>query len=402
MNSTFWPEDQNQLNQLVSARPLIQLASLDTFWFPSLQKALSEKYNTDCWTTWSLKKGAPDTGAPIHNAYALHYLLQIYKRFPWLQWGNRTYHGLCCSFDAWLATRLKKETAAFCHLSGCGLWSARRHRKLTGKPVVVDSGSTHTDWQHRVVGDEFRKNGISTPLFPDCYRKRVRTEFMEADWIQVPSRFVAQTYLGNGIPEQKLLLAAYGTDLRCFTPRPEPDPRRAFRVICPSGVNLRKGARVLVEAWRKLGWKGAELHWVGQPGADTSRLFRPMPQGIIWHPHMNHEKLAALYRSCDVLILPSFEEGFARVLIEGAASGLALVATPNSGVEEFFTPGNPEGWLIQAGDQDALCEALSQAKQNPDKTFQKGLQAAARARSGFSWEDYGARVRANFERVLGT
>ena len=115
---------------------------------------------------------------------------------------------------------------------------------------------------------------------------------------------------------------------------------------------------------------------------------------------MNHENLAALYRSCDVLVLPSFEEGFARVLIEGAASGLALVATPNSGVEEFFTAGNPEGWLIGPGDQDGLCEALIQAKQNPDKTFGKGVQAAARARSGFSWEDYGARVRKNFEKVL--
>ena len=390
-----------RLDKSVARRALIQLGSLDTFWFPSLQKALAEDYNTECWTTWSLKKAAPDTGAPIHNAYALHYLLQLYKMFPWLQLGNRTYHGLCCSFDAWLATQLKEDTAALCYLSGCGLWSARRHQKLTGKPVVVDSGSTHTDWQHRVVGEELRKNGVRQPLFPDCYRARVRKEFFEADWIQIPSRFVAQTYLENGIPESKLLLATYGTDVKSFTQRTQADQKNTFRVICPSGVNLRKGARILVEAWRKLGWKDAELHWVGQPGVDTSHLFQPMPQGIVWHPHMNHENLAALYRSCDVLVLPSFEEGFARVLIEGAASGLALVATPNTGVEEFFTPGNPEGWLIRSGDRNVICEALIQAKQNPDKTFQKGVQAAARARSGFSWEDYGARVRKNFKKVLG-
>lgn len=383
-----------------NGRPLIQLASLDTFHFPPLQRGLSEEFDTDYWTTWSPKKSSPNPGLRLRNAYPLHYLLQIYKMIPWLQWGNRTYYGLCCGFDAWLSTRLKKKMGALCYLSGCGLWSARRYRTLTGKPVVVDSGSTHTDWQHRVVGEEFRKNGIRQPLFPDCYRQRVRKEFLEADWIQIPSRFVAQTYLENGIPESKLLLANYGTDINRFTPRTEADRKKTFRMICPSGVNLRKGARILVEAWRKLGWKDAELHWVGQPGPDTRHLFHPMPQGITWHSHMNHENLAALYRSCDVLVLPSFEEGFARVLIEGAASGLALVATPNSGVEEFFTAGNPEGWLIGPGDRDGLCEALIQAKQNPDKTFGKGVQAAARARSGFSWEDYGARVRKNFEKVL--
>ena len=213
------------------------MGSLDTFWFPSLQKALAEVYSTDCWTTWSLKRGSPNTEGPIHNAYPLHYLLQLYKMTPWLQWGNRTYHGLCCSFDAWLATQLKEKTDALCYLSGCGLWSARRHRKLTGKPVVVDSGSTHTDWQHRVVGEEFWKNGFRQPLFPDCYRERVRREFSEADWIQIPSRFVAQTYLEQGIPESKLLLASYGTDISCFKPRTQADQKNTFRVICPSGVN---------------------------------------------------------------------------------------------------------------------------------------------------------------------
>lgn len=267
--------------------------------------------------------------------------------------------------------------------------------------MVVESGSTHTDWQHRIVGEEFQKNGFRQPLFPDGYRARVRGEFLEADWIQIPSRFVARTFVENGIPESKLLLAPFGTDIHRFTPRTQADRKNKFRVICPSGVNLRKGARILVEAWSKLGWKDAELHWVGQPGADTSHLFRTTPQGIVWHPHMNHEGLAALYRSCDVLVLPSFEEGFARVLVEGAASGLALVATPNSGVEEFFTPGNPEGWLIGPGSREALCEALVQAKQEPEKTFQKGVKAATRARSGFTWEDYGVRVRNNFKKVLG-
>jgi glycosyltransferase involved in cell wall biosynthesis len=91
----------------------------------------------------------------------------------------------------------------------------------------------------------------------------------------------------------------------------------------------------------------------------------------------------------------------ARVLFEAAACGLPLIATPNTGVEEFFTPGAPEGWLIPVNDVDALCDALTAARANREKTFLLGQGAAARSQAGFSWEDYGRRVLQNYQRVLG-
>jgi glycosyltransferase involved in cell wall biosynthesis len=87
-------------------------------------------------------------------------------------------------------------------------------------------------------------------------------------------------------------------------------------------------------------------------------------------------------------------------LIEAAASGLALIATPNTGVKDFFTPAAHEGWLLPCGDVDALCAVLSEARKNRDKTFDLGQRAAKRSRSGFSWQDYGEQVRSNFELVM--
>lgn len=382
-------------------RPLIQLASLGVFHLGQLQLGLSESYATAFQTTWSFKRQCPNPRLPSTNIWPLHYFLRLYQAFPILQLKNYTYYSLCCAFDQVLSCKLIKEAAALCYLSGCGLWAGRKFRKKNGRPVVVESGSTHTDWQNRVVSAEFLRNGIATPLFPEIYRRRVRDEFREADWIQIPTRFVAKTYLEAGIDERKLLVAAYGTDTKRFHCRKKADQAEKFRIICPSGVNLRKGARILVEAWRKLGWKDAELHWVGQPSRETRHLFDPVLPGLIWHPHMDQEQLAALYRSCDVMVLPSFEEGFARVLIESAASGLALVATPNSGVEEFFSPNQPEGWLIPAGSVDALCAALEAARLNRERTFSLGQRAALRAQEGFSQEAYGKRVRANFLKILG-
>jgi glycosyltransferase involved in cell wall biosynthesis len=332
----------------------------------------------------------------------LHAVLSTYKRFPLLQRGNHVYLGLCKMFDAWLLRNVREGASSVYALSGCCLQAARKARRL-GAVTIVESGSTHTDFQHRVVAEEYVLNGMRRPLFPDAYRDRVRREFEEADFIQIPSEFVKKTYLEAGISEKKLLKATYGADVEKFKPRLESDIAPLFRAICPSGVNLRKGARLLADAWRKLGWKPseAELHWIGWPEhPDVRHLFRDPLPGAVWHGWMPHNNLCDLYRSCDALVLPSFEEGLARVLIEGAASGLALIATPNTGVEDFFTPENHEGWLIGAGSVDALCSALEEAKSNRQRTFQIGQRAALRARQRFSWDDYGRQVRVNFSQAL--
>jgi len=376
------------------------LASYDTFHIPMLQRGVSSNYKTMLVSTWSLKRPGPNSELDHRNIWPMHYALQIYKMFPALQFRNNTYSVLVATFDAILRQMLDPAKAdAYIPLSGVALWSGRKFRKA-GKPVILECGSTHTDHQHEVVLAEYNRNGIRHPLFPESYRDRVRQEFMESEAIFLPTQFVAKTFIEKGIAESKIYLNPYGTDTSRFQPRADADLDRPFRVICPSGVNLRKGARVLVEAWRKLGWRDAELHWVGQPNSETEHLFQPMPVGITWHNWMPHDELAKLYASCDVLVLPSFEEGFARVLVESAASGLALIATPEAGVEDFFTEGDPEGWLIPSNSIDALCEALIDAKSNRARTRELGLRAAAKAQNGFSIEDYGKRARENVGKVL--
>jgi glycosyltransferase involved in cell wall biosynthesis len=265
----------------------------------------------------------------------------------------------------------------------------------------VECGSTHTDFQHRILVDEFQRNGNRRPLFPPEYRHRIREEFEVADFIQIPSKFVGKTFLEEGIPKEKLLYATYGVDLDAFRPRSNIESNHVFRAICPSGVNLRKGARVLVEAWERLNLPKAELHWIGKPDRTTVHLFRNKPESLILHDWMSHADLSALYRKCDVFVLPSFEEGFARVMLEAAASGLPLIATPNTGVEEFFEPDDPEGYLIPPGDSSALCEALLSAASDRGRTFELGRRAAAKARR-FTWEAYGSRVAANYRDVLAS
>jgi glycosyltransferase involved in cell wall biosynthesis len=381
--------------------PRITLASLDLFHVINQAQYLQKVGALRGYYSTRLRPDVEKISRELaHSFYPAHYSLRIWQMYLQSLTGTWGYLQVCRLFDSWLKTAADWDTDLLAVLSGVGLRTFRA-AKRRGVVTVVECGSTHTDFQHAILLDEFKRNGISTPLFPSAYRDRVRAEIEIADYIQIPSHFVARTFIENGVAPEKLLLASYGADLDVFGPRTERPAHGPFRVICPSGINLRKGARVLAEAWRKLDWKDSELVWIGQITKETGHLFRPALPGLRLEHGLPHPQLAELYRSCDAFVLPSFEEGLARVLLEAAACGLPLIATPNTGVEEFFTPGAPEGWLLPANDVNALCDVLIEAKANREKTFLLGQRAARRSQAGFSWDDYGERVLANYQRVLG-
>ena len=56
------------------------------------------------------------------------------------------------------------------------------------------------------------------------------------------------------------------------------------------------------------------------------------------------------------LILPSFAEGLPVVIMEAMASARPVIATTIAGIPELITPDC--GWLVPAGDAQALASAI--------------------------------------------
>lgn len=377
----------------------VTLASLDLFWFTHQAQPLQQAAALRGYYTTRLRPAVEKIRPELaHSCYPAHYALRFWQMYLQNLTGNHAYLQLCRAFDLWLRTTIAWDTDILTVLSGVGLHTMRA-AKQRGIKLVVDCGSTHTDFQHTVLLEEFRRNGHPTPLFPQAYRDRVRAEFELADHILIPSDFVARTFIAHGVDAKKLLLNPYGADLDVFQPKTAPPAPRPFRVICPSGINLRKGARVLAEAWRKLNWPDAELVWIGAVTPETKHLFATPLPGLRLESQRPHAQLAELYRSCDAFVLPSFEEGLARVMLEAAACGLPLIVTPNTGAENLFTPGAPEGWLIPVNDVAALCAALTEARENREQTFALGQRAAQKVRKGFSWADYGERTLGHYRKL---
>jgi glycosyltransferase involved in cell wall biosynthesis len=101
-----------------------------------------------------------------------------------------------------------------------------------------------------------------------------------------------------------------------------------------------------------------------------------------------------IMRGADVVMLTSKREGSPRVLLEAGAVGVPVVSTGVGGVPELVAD-DQTGYLVPAGDADALVEKLTLALAR--KWDRDALRAHAEQ---FGWPAFAAKISQNFKSVM--
>jgi glycosyltransferase involved in cell wall biosynthesis len=104
---------------------------------------------------------------------------------------------------------------------------------------------------------------------------------------------------------------------------------------------------------------------------------------------VSRRELPGLLRQCDVLVFPSYFEGFGAVLLEAMAAGLPIIATEATGAPDLITNG-VEGYVIPTGNAMALQDAMQRFINSPDDLAPMS-RAARRCAERYSWDAYGDR-----------
>lgn len=78
-------------------------------------------------------------------------------------------------------------------------------------------------------------------------------------------------------------------------------------------------------------------------------------ENVVFLGHVDYDKLPAIYRSGDVLLLPSRAEGLPRTVLEAMATGLPVVT---SDLPQVRTLSETAGRVVPVGDITALADAL--------------------------------------------
>ena len=137
--------------------------------------------------------------------------------------------------------------------------------------------------------------------------------------------------------------------------------RGGFRVLYAGRLDPEKGVDTLIDAFRGL---PGELVVVGSGSAEAELRARA-GVAVRFEPPRDRDALVDAYAEADVFVLPSRSEPWGMVLNEAAAAGLPLVATEESGAARDLVEQGENGYLVPAGDVEALRAALRRLADDP-------------------------------------
>jgi glycosyltransferase involved in cell wall biosynthesis len=187
-----------------------------------------------------------------------------------------------------------------------------------------------------------------------------------------------------------------------FSAQPLTTPPRTPQFVCVGRLCEQKGQLLLLRAVHRLREQGTRVQLVlagdGEMRRNVEALIAELGiadqvriTGWIGGPTVRQEILEAR-----ALVLPSFAEGLPVVLMEAMALGRPVITTYIAGIPELVTQGET-GWLIPAGDVQALAEAMREVLVHDDAQLAAiGERARARALARHSVDTEAGKLAAHF------
>lgn len=165
----------------------------------------------------------------------------------------------------------------------------------------------------------------------------------------------------------------------------------ATLVLFVGWVRREKGIIELVEAIRTLRAQGAAIHLLVL-GSDhePDDLDMATRHTIAFEPGFHRHEWTSdtvpFYHASDLVVLPSWREGFPRVMLEAAAAGRPVITTDVIGCRDSVQS-DVTGLLVPVCDVAALTCAIRSLHEDRQRREAMGLRAVDRVRAEFSQRD---------------
>lgn len=236
--------------------------------------------------------------------------------------------------------------------------------KTSGSIRILIRGSAHIRHQREILLDECKRTGYSVSLPSRWIVDREEREYALADYILVLSDFCRISFVGRGVPPEKILTFGLGADTDKFKPSPAAVENRRrrllagnrLRVLTVGTFSFQKGAYDLVSIAASLK-DTADFRFVGSVEKEAAALVKKNAGIISFFPKQDESRLLEQYEWGDVFLFPTIQDGFAAVLVQALVSALPILTTTNCGGPDLVKD-EAAGWIVPIRDPEAAVSRL--------------------------------------------
>ena len=241
-----------------------------------------------------------------------------------------------------------------------GAWLCR----MMGIPCCVNVQGLGTAFQRKTIA------AIATFLYRVAI-KRAKAVFFENTGNA--EEFVRRKILPEGKP---VVLNGAGVNTDFFAYKPYPSEAEGIHFLYLGRIMREKGVGELFTAAQNLKEKHGDAVRFDLVGFFEDDLEQPAKElqskGILQY-HGFQTDPRPYYEACHCIVLPSYHEGMSNVLLEGAATGRALITTDIPGCREAVEEG-VNGYLCAKMDAASLQDRMERFLQlSPEQRREMGI-----------------------------
>jgi glycosyltransferase involved in cell wall biosynthesis len=268
--------------------------------------------------------------------------------------------------------------------------------------IVNERVNTSMRMYRRRVASAYEHLGWPIPFDWQENDEPIRHEtemILRSDIAFSPSPFARDSLLEIGLDESRILDSSYGwcpVRMSATTPGVQKATEKPRFLFVGTG-SVRKGLPLLLRAWRDAAVDG-ELVIAGsidQEVAERCAGLLALPS-VSCLGHVSN--IADVYRSCDVFVFPTHEEGSPQVTFEAAGCGLALLASPMGAAGVFRD--QIDVMVLDPYRHDDWVEYIRLLAGDAELVRRMGSAAALRAQD-FTWHEVARRRLAMLRRATG-
>lgn len=219
-----------------------------------------------------------------------------------------------------------------------------RRAKSRGCVVVGEAVNIHPFRMRNVMQSDTLYHGVKFFWSERIYKRKL-LETKLIDYLLAPSKTVADSYIAEGFPADKVIVIPYGTPMVETPPSvrkicifKDTDLLPTINVVCVAQVFPRKGQFHLLKAISQyVGTVRFEVTFVGTADPSYINALSELGVSYLHIKALPHSKVLELMMNADVVCLNSLEDGFGMVVTEAISVGTPVAVSKYAGASEVVS-----------------------------------------------------------------